>query len=121
MYYNKDIQFELTEEELARAFLEWDKGKRVFIRRLKVSLSPNYLWAGDKPDDPNIGYTKEDNRKVIKQFGTWVFPDDTKLKPNLDYYKSLAKDNPYTESEYQKIKEEKLTQSKKFLLKGETK
>ena len=57
VFYNKNASFELTDDEFKKALVEFDKGRRVYIQRLKISLSPLYLWAGEKQktDDEIIG------------------------------------------------------------------
>lgn len=91
-YSEKDV-FELTDEEFKFALGNWNKGKSVFITRLNVSLSPFYRWAGEKPVDPDVGYAREDGRKVFKRFGEWRFVESPDLSPDLNYYKSLARDD----------------------------
>ena len=101
-YSEQDI-FELTDDEFKAALMHWNKGKSVFITRLGVSLSPYYRWAGEKPNNPDLGYAREDGRKVFKKFNEWRFVECPDLNPDLNYYKSLARDDVMTEVEKKQI------------------
>ena len=104
IYYDKENQFELTDEEFKKALPAFDSGKNVWIERLQVHLTPYYKWAGRKPLNPNVGYAREDGRKMIKRFGEWRCADDPDLKINTEYYKSVAKDDLILEGSEEDIK-----------------
>jgi len=97
--YSETDVFVLTSDEFKKALVEWNQGRSVFITRLGASLSPYYRWAGEKPDDLNVGYT-HDGRKMIKRFGEWRFSDCPELIPDLNYYQEIAKDKLLSESEF---------------------
>lgn len=88
IFYSKDAQFELLEEEFEKALQMFDLNKRVFISRLGVSLSPLYLWAGDKPENKDRKKTK-DGQWCIKKFGQWYLEKDQDVRVNLAYYPEL--------------------------------
>lgn len=88
IFYSKDAQFELTEEEYQLAIISWDKGKRCFIKRLSVSLSPLYIWAGDKPENPDRKKNR-DGQWCIKKFDQWYLENNPDIKVNLRYYPEL--------------------------------
>lgn len=88
IFYSKDAQFELTEEEYQLAIISWDKGKRCFIKRLSVSLSPLYIWAGDKPENPDRKKNR-DGQWCIRKFGQWYLENDPEVRVNMAYYPEL--------------------------------
>lgn len=72
VFYSRDASFNLTDEEYSKALPVWDKGQKCFITRLNVSLSPLYIWAGEKPvvSDPNIIPIGHGDF-AVKKFGDW--------------------------------------------------
>jgi hypothetical protein len=88
VFFSKDAQFELTDDEFKSAITAFDNGKRVYIARLEVSLSPNYLWAGSKPSDNNKR-TLKDGTRVIKKFDIWYLKNMPDVKVDLEYYPEL--------------------------------
>lgn len=103
VFYSKEAQFILEDEEFA-AFIEKAKGgEKVWIPRLKVFLSNMFIWAGEKPADPDRGRL-HDGTKVFKKFGEWrsLFSPEAKLDPV--FYPEISKDEVMTEEEWQNTK-----------------
>jgi len=117
-FYGGNNKFELTESEFQQAMKAWNSGSGIFIPRLKVYLSKSVLWAGVKPIDENIGYAREDGRKMFKKFGEWKCCDAPDLQVNLEYYKSVANDDLILEGEEEE-EDEKLEKPKRDVLKNE--
>jgi len=88
IFYSKDTQFELTDEEFEKAIQMFDLNKRVYIKRLNVSLSPLYIWAGQKPDSKDRKQNK-DGQWCIRKFGQWYLEKDQDVRVNLAYYPEL--------------------------------
>jgi len=107
VYYDKDNQFELNDEEYIKALRFWEKGKSVFIQRLKVNLSSFYKWAGEKPENKNMGRL-HDGTIVVKTFGRWTLPDDEKITFDPNYYPEIYKDEVMSETEWQEKQKTKL-------------
>lgn len=88
IFYSKDAQFNLTDEEYRKALAVWNNGQKAYIQRLNVSLSPLYIWAGEKPAD-NDRKKNRDNQWCIKKFGQWYLEDSPETRINLAYYPEL--------------------------------
>ena len=91
IFYSKEASFELTEEEFEKALIMFDQGKRVYITRLDVSLSPLYIWAGEKPADDSHRVLS-DGTRAFKQFGNWVLESDHAISIDVKHYPELLKD-----------------------------
>lgn len=100
IYYSKDIQFELTEEEFKKALIAFDAGKNVWVERLQVHLSPFYKWAGKKPKDQTTGRL-HDGSRVKKVNGQWVDFYDANIHIDPAYYPEISKDEVMSEEEWQ--------------------
>lgn len=87
IFYSKDAQFELEDDEYNKALVAWDNGKRCFISRLNVSLSPLYIWAGEKPNDNER--TLNDGRKIFKKFNQWYLVNNPDVMIDTNYYPEL--------------------------------
>lgn len=89
VFYSKDAQFELTNEEF-RAFTEQLKNnRRVYIERLGVFLTDMFIWAGEKP---NNRIELHDGGYAILKNGQWILENDESIKLDLQYYPELTKD-----------------------------
>ena len=88
IFYSKDTQFELTTEEFEQALKMFDLNKRVYITRLGVSLSPLYIWAGDKPENPDRKKNR-DGQWCIRKFGQWYLESNQNVRIDLGYYPEL--------------------------------
>ena len=91
VFYSKDAQFKLTDEEFEKFIPEANQGKKVYIPRLRAVLSNMFIWAGDQPYDTNKVKLKDGTIAVLK-FGTWVDDKDNNVKINLDYYPELREE-----------------------------
>ena len=91
IFYSKDAQFEVSQDELKIALTEWNQGHSVYINRLNVSLSPHYLWADDPPPNKNLGRL-HDSTLVEKQFGRWVDMRNPEVRLDPHYYPEIAND-----------------------------
>lgn len=100
VFYSKDAQFELTDDEFSAFIEKADGGGRVWIPRLKVFLSNLFIWAGEKPDDRTRGRL-HDGTIVEKINGGWrcLYAPEVRLDPI--YYPEIAKDEVMTEREWQ--------------------
>lgn len=87
LFYSKDAQFELTNEEFKNFIEQAKSGKKVWIPRLNVFLSDMFIWAGEKPDNRR----KYRDGIAIKQNGYWI-DEFSGAKIDLRYYPELAKD-----------------------------
>jgi len=91
VFYSKEAQFELTNEEF-KAFINKAKsGEKVWIPRLNVFLSNMFIWAGEKPQQTDRRQL-HDGTYAVNKFGTWVDEKDPNVKIDLHYYPELAKD-----------------------------
>ena len=100
IYYNSNNQFKLTDEEFQKVMEQFNNGKRtVYVKRLETFLTNKFIWAGNEPEDPNIGYARENGEKFIKKYGEWKLARDPTLKVDTNYYRSVAKDNLLTKEE----------------------
>lgn len=88
IFYSKDTQFELTDEEFSKALQMFDLNKRVFITRLNVSLSPLYIWAGESPENKDRQKNR-DGQWCIRKFGQWYLENNQDMRVNLSYYPEL--------------------------------
>ena len=90
IFYSKEAQFNLTDEEYAKALPVWDKGQKCFISRLNVSLSPLYIWAGEKPQEVDNNRRKIDGGRgwAVKKFGVW-YDEYSGAKLDMSYYSYL--------------------------------
>jgi len=88
IFYSKDAQFQLTDSEYSQSLQAWNKNLKAFVSRLGVSLSPLYIWAGEKPDS-NERKQNHDGQWCIKKFGQWVLESDQSIKVDINYYKEL--------------------------------
>lgn len=104
VYYDKESQFDLTEEEFIKALPAFESGKNVWIERLKVHLTPFYKWAGEKPKAAITQGRLHDGTRVIKRFGEWkdVANPDINLDPS--FYPEIARDEIISEEEYANAK-----------------
>lgn len=103
VFYSKDIQFELTEEEYNKALLVWNNGQKAFISRLGVSLSPLYIWAGNKPvSEYQSRKLNSDKQWCVDRFGNndWRLENDQDVKVNLHYYPELRNSYGEEKKEY---------------------
>lgn len=87
IFYSKDAQFILTDEEYAKALSFWDNGQKSFITRLNVSLSPLYIWAGEKPEEIDPNHRKIDGGRcwATRKFGVW-YDDYSGAKLDMKIY-----------------------------------
>src|SRR5574343_223248 len=97
IYYDKDNQFTLTDEEFNNDLTSFNQGKSVYVKRLDVSLSPFYKWAGNPPTKQDEGYL-HDGTKVVKKFGIWVDASNPDCKLDYNYYPELSKDEVLSEN-----------------------
>jgi len=72
IFYSKDCQFVLQDDEFTAFIDKANKGEKVWIPRLKVFLSGMFIWAGEKPvvSDPNIIPIGHGDF-AVKKFGDW--------------------------------------------------
>lgn len=91
IYYDHQNQFQLTDEEFAKALPAFEQGKNVWIARLQVHLTPYYKWAGKKPVDPDRRQLHDGNF-AIKRFNEWYSEKAPNIKIDLKYYPELLKD-----------------------------
>lgn len=90
IFYSKDAQFELTDEEYSKALSVWNNGQKAFITRLDVSLSPLYIWAGEKPKEVNnTSRVLKDGTRAFNKFGVWVLENNHDVKIDTTYYPEL--------------------------------
>jgi hypothetical protein len=89
IFYSKDAQFDLTEDEFLEAMKDFNQGKRVFISRLGVSLSPMYIWAGEKPNSTTRKL--HDGEIAVLKNGEWIDPVSGATY-DRSYYPELTKD-----------------------------
>lgn len=99
IFYSKDASFELTDEEFNQALVEFDKGKRVYIRRINVSLSPLYIWAGEKPSSKDFGIL-HDGARVHREFGQWKLDNNPSCRIDPSYYPEVADDTVMSPEEF---------------------
>lgn len=90
IFYSKDAQFELTDEEYGKAMIVWNNNQKAFIQRLAVSLSPLYIWAGEKPEN-NDRKQNRDGQWCVKKFGQWVLENNQDVKVDTHYYPELVR------------------------------
>lgn len=99
IFYSKESQFDLTEEEFISFIKQAEGGKKVWIPRLNAFLSNMFIWAGDKPES-------KDRRKLHdggyaeNKFGTWYL-EGTEIKLDKNYYPELTKD--YIKPEFREL------------------
>ena len=91
VFYSASVQFELTDEEFNSFMEATEKASRVYIKRLGAYLSNKFIWAGNKPADPNVR-TCRDGSVAIKKFGQWVDAKDNAVIMDLQYYPELLKE-----------------------------
>lgn len=91
IYYNETNQFHLTEEEFKNALPAFEQGKNVWIKRLRVHLTPYYKWAGQAPPDPNRRKL-HDGSYAIKKFGQWYSETAPDVQLSPYYYPEILKD-----------------------------
>lgn len=99
IYYDNHSQFELTEDEFEKTMQAFDNDQSVWVDRLGVHLSPYYKWAGEKPEEQNVGYARENGKKMIKKYGQWKLAEAPEKKIDFNYYNSVAADDLLTKSE----------------------
>jgi len=92
VYYSKDAQFELTDEEFKAFVDQSNTNEHVWIQRLNVFLSGKYIWAGDKPENPDR-VKLHDGGYAIRKFGSWYLENDPEIKIDLSYYPELRNPN----------------------------
>jgi hypothetical protein len=85
IFYSKNTQFELTESEYKQSMIVWNKNLKAYIPRLKVSLSPLYIWAGDKPIDTNRKQN-HDRQWCLRKFGQWYLENNPDVRVDVNYY-----------------------------------
>ena len=90
IFFSGNAQFNLTDEEFNDFIKKANNGEKVWIPRLKVFLSNMFIWAGEKPEDPNVRKLK-DGTVATKKGGNW-FCNYSGAKLDLKYYPELAKD-----------------------------
>lgn len=95
IFYSKESQFNLTDEEFEAFILKANKGEKVWIPRLNVFLSNMFIWAGDKPN--NTIRKLHDGGYAIQKYGSWVLLGNEEIKLDLQFYPYLAKDMDYEE------------------------
>ena len=88
IFYSKDAQFELTDSEYEQSMLVWNKNLKAFIPRLNVSLSPLYIWAGEKPES-NTRKQNRDGQWCIDRFGQWYLENNPEVRVDTNYYPEL--------------------------------
>lgn len=113
IFYDKENQFELTDEEFSKALPAFNSGKSIWVERLKVHLSPFYKWAGTPPVKKDEGYL-HDGTFVVKKFGQWIMPDQPEIKLDYNYYPELAKDEVYPENPKNKLSKYERPDNKNF-------
>lgn len=91
IFYSREAQFEVTDNELKQALNAFNAGHRFYIPRLDVSLSPNYLWAGEQPPNRSEGFL-HDGTAVVKKFGRWEIIGQPDIVIDPEYYPEVAKD-----------------------------
>jgi len=100
VYFSSENQFSLTKEELEFFIKEIKDGaKIVHIQRLNAFLTDKFIFAGQKPSDPNVGYL-HDGTKIIKQFGQWKDARNPSVKLDPHYYPEAYNDNVMSEEEF---------------------
>lgn len=99
VFYSKEAQFELSDEEFKAFIAKANTGEKVWIPRLKVFLSNMFIWAGARPADRERGRL-HDGTRVIKKFGEWVNALNPEAKINPAYYPEIARDEVMSEEEY---------------------
>lgn len=92
VFYSKDAQFVLTDQEFSNFIKEADKGKKVWVPRLGAFLSGMFIWAGEKPEDNNRRVLHDGSVAVRGMGGAWVTENDPTVRIDLHYYPELAKD-----------------------------
>ena len=94
VFYSKEAQFILSDDEF-KAFMEAAKGgKKVWIPRLKVFLSDMFIWAGEKPDQENKPVRLHDGLMAFRdKWGAWRPLNNPDSKIDLRYYPELTKDD----------------------------
>lgn len=90
IFYSKEAQFELNDDEFTAFIGQLKTKKRVWIPRLNAFLSDMFIWAGDKPNDPNRRLL-HDGTYVVNKFGTWVDAKDETIKIDMKFYPELIK------------------------------
>ncbi|HOH62102.1 MAG TPA: hypothetical protein PK698_06500 [Bacilli bacterium] len=92
VFFSKDAQFQLTDEEFV-AFMtkvNEEPGKKIYIPRLDAYLSDMFIWAGEKPLNPDE-MRLHDGTIAVRKFGSWIDRDSSaRLDPT--YYPEIAKD-----------------------------
>ena len=90
IYYSKDAQFQLINDEYEKALTAWNNGQKAFITRLNVSLSPLYIWAGEKT---TARAQNRDNQWCVDRYNNndWRLEKDESVKVDLSYYPELRK------------------------------
>lgn len=96
VFYSKDAQFNLTEEEFSSFIKKAKSGEKVLIPRLEVYLSNMFIWAGKEPTNTNERKLK-DGMVAYKKFGAW-YNKKTDAKIDVSFYPEL-KDNTGTSVE----------------------
>lgn len=90
IFYSKDCQFDLTDDEFTSFVDSAGKGKKIWVPRLNVFLSDMFIWAGEKPQ-PGRRKLHDGGYAVLKN-GFWV-DEASGAKMDLHYYPYLAKDD----------------------------
>jgi len=88
IFYSKDASFNLSDDEFANFIEKSKSGEKVWIPRLQVFLSGMFIWAGEKPDDPNRRKLR-DGSYAVKRSGQWVCEHDNSIKLDMSYYPEL--------------------------------
>ena len=77
-------------------------GVAVNLNSVEV-IEPENLAIENKRATMKEGYL-HDGTKVIKKFGTWVMPQNDKIKLDPHYYPEIARDQILTEEEWADLK-----------------
>lgn len=87
VFYSKDVQFVLTDQEFEAFIKETEKVERVYIPRLKAFLSGMFIWAGEKPEEIDPNHRKIDGGRcwATRKFGVW-YDDYSGAKLDMKIY-----------------------------------
>jgi len=88
IFYSKDYQFDLTDNEFVSVMDKLNHTKKVFIPRLNVFLSDMFIWAGEKPDNK---IKLHDGTYAIWSKGRYVDANNPDITLSLSYYPELTK------------------------------
>lgn len=108
IYYSKEHQFELSDEEFQHFIKEIQTKKAVYIERIGTFITGSFIWAGNKPKDLTTGRL-HDGVRVKKVYGQWVdfFNETVRIDPA--YYPEIIKDEIISEDEWQNRNQKQIT------------